>query len=78
MKMNLIFFSRCVTTLLLYLGIGFLPSAAFAQTKSLVILTLEESEDTDQIRTGIREVLRTAGAGANTRQARYHFGLVAA
>ena len=61
MKMNLIFFSRCVTTLLLYLGIGFLPSAAFAQTKSLVILTLEESEDTDQIRTGIREVLRTAG-----------------
>jgi putative ABC transport system substrate-binding protein len=61
MKMNLIFFSRCVTTLLLYLGVGFLPLAAFAQTKSLVILTLEESEDTDQMRAGIREVLRAAG-----------------
>lgn len=59
--MNLIFFSRCVTTLLLYLGVGFLPLAAFAQTKSLVILTLEESEDTDQMRAGIREVLRAAG-----------------
>ena len=59
--MNLIFFSRCVTTLLLYLGVGFLPLAAFAQTKSLVILTLEESEDTDQMRASIREVLRAAG-----------------
>jgi putative ABC transport system substrate-binding protein len=57
----LIFFSRCVTTLLLYLGVGFLPLAAFAQTKSLVILTLEESEDTDQMRASIREVLRAAG-----------------
>jgi len=59
--MNFNFFSHFANSLLLCLGVGFLPLAASAQTKSVVILTLEESEETDQMRSGIREVLRAAG-----------------
>lgn len=43
------------------LGLALLSSETSAQMKSLVILTLEESEDSDEIRAGIREALRAAG-----------------
>ena len=50
-----------MTSVLLCLVMVFLSVAAMAQTKSLVILTLEDSETTDEMRAGIRDVLKAAG-----------------
>ncbi len=59
--MSLNFLAQYTARLMLCLGFVLFSSEAFAQTKSLVILTLEESEESDEIRAGIREVLRAAG-----------------
>ena len=59
--MHLNFLSGWMTSVLLCVVMGFSSVAAMAQTKSLVILTLEDSETTDEMRTGIRDVLKAAG-----------------
>ena len=50
-----------MASVLLCLALSVLSVPATAQTKSLVILTLEDSETTDEMRAGIREVLKAAG-----------------
>lgn len=59
--MHLNFLKQYMASLLVCLGLVLSSSEAFAQMKSLVILTLEESEESDEMRAGIREVLRAAG-----------------
>ena len=59
--MHLRFLKGWMTSVLLCLVMGLLSVAAMAQTKSLVILTLEDSETTDEMRAGIRDVLKAAG-----------------
>lgn len=59
--MHFNFLKQYMASLLVCLGLVLSSSEAFAQMKSLVILTLEESEESDEMRAGIREVLRAAG-----------------
>lgn len=61
MKMNHRFIAILIAKILLCLSLSIASLSASAQIKSMVILTLEDSDTTEEIRSGIRDALRAGG-----------------